>query len=316
MVPWTQLAAETRAPTRLALHRDPGPDRLARWIAVLGPEPDACLVCSASAPLQLFFRDGKWFWICRECELVWVHDIYPEFIQAIEYLDDRERYRPREKPNQREQREFAGLLSAFERRRDLGTLLEVGTGPGLFLAAAASAGWRAIGVEILPELAAMVREERGLDVRTGDLFDAAFAQSSFDVAYLNEVIEHIVDPVALLGEVRRVLRPGGIAVLRTGNARSWSARLRGAHWPYLHFGGHDHIRYWSPRAMAALARATGMELDSARTHGFAFCERDELRDAWYRPLVKLSQACVSPLAGPFGAGHRLTVTLRRPREIT
>lgn len=291
-------------------HARHGAQDLARRVQELGPEPRACLVCPGGTPRKLFFRDGKWFWICDRCELVWVHDIYPEFVTAVDFHGEPGRWdQPRLKRNQA--RDYARLIPSFEPWRKSGRLLEVGCSVGLFLDASRAAGWRTSGVEILPDVARFAREERGLDVRTGDLLEAGFPDGEFDVLYMNEVIEHVVDPLELLREARRVLRPGGLAVIRTGNARSWSARLRERRWQYYHFGGHDHIRYWSPRAGLALAEAAGFRLVEARTRGFAFRESRELEARWYKPLVLLAQAFVSPLAGPLGGGHRLTLRLER-----
>jgi SAM-dependent methyltransferase len=279
-----------------------------------GSTPDRCLVCGVPRPRALFERSGKRFWACRGCELVFVHDIYPEFTQDVAHLPETYEFgRPRAaKP--RELREYARILARFERVRRLGSLLEVGCGQGVFLEAASRAGWRALGVEMLPELARVAREERGLDVRTGELCDARLPDASVDAAYMNEVIEHVVDPVALLGELRRVLRPGGIALLRTGNARSWSARVRGGGWSYYRFGGHLHIRFYSPRAAEALARAAGFDAVRCETRGFALREAGELRGRWYKPAVQIAQALVSPAAGPLGAGHRLSMWFERAEQ--
>lgn len=48
---------------------------------------------------------------------------------------------------------------------------------------------------------------------------------SVDVVMLNEVIEHLVDTDSILGEIRRVLRPGGILMLSTPNLAAWFNRL-------------------------------------------------------------------------------------------
>lgn len=278
-----------------------------------GSVPERCLVCGAPRPRALFVRSGKRFWACRVCELVFVHDIYPEFTQDVEHLPDTYEFGKPRAAKPREQREYARILARFERVRRLGSLLEVGCGQGVFLESASRAGWRALGVEVLPELARAARE-RGLDVRTGELAQAALPDASVDAAYMNEVIEHVVDPVALLRELRRVLRPGGLALLRTGNARSWSARVRGGGWSYYRFGGHLHIRFYSPRAAEALARAAGFEAVRCETRGFALREAGELRGRWYKPAVQIAQALVSPAAGPLGAGHRLSMWFERAEE--
>ena len=277
----------------------------------LGPEPRQCLVCSAPGPQRLFFRSGKWFWICRACELVFVHDIYPEFATDVEHLDGTYDYRSTRPPNARERSEYARLLADFARAKRTNRLLEVGCNQGIFLEVARAAGWEVSGVEILAPVAELARRTRGLDVRTGDLLQARFDAGVFDVVYTNEVIEHVVDPVELLREVQRVLRPGGIALLRTGNARSWSARLRGGAWSYYRFGGHMHIRYYGPRSAAALGKAAGFAEVRTRTRGFAFRESGELRGRAYAAPVRVAQALISPFAAPLGQGHRLTMIFQK-----
>jgi SAM-dependent methyltransferase len=263
-------------------------------------------VCRAPDPLPLFQRSGKRFWSCRACRLVFVHDIYPEFAGSF----DEEEYcaivSERGTPRPRERRTWRRLLAEVAPRGRRGRLLEVGCGEGRFLQEAAALGWDATGVEILGSVARVARA-RGLDVRSGDLGAASFPSGEFDVAYMNEVIEHVVDPVKLMKEVRRVLRAGGVAILRTGNARSWSARLRGASWSYYRFCPHGHIRFFSPSGARALAAAAGFSRVECRTRGFAFRDGTELDDSPWRACVKLAQAPLSPLARLGKAGHRLTV---------
>jgi 2-polyprenyl-3-methyl-5-hydroxy-6-metoxy-1,4-benzoquinol methylase len=286
------------------------PPDIERAIAALGSEPRACLVCGGPSFERLFRRGGKWFWRCRRCTLVFVHDIYPEFVEDTAHLSGTYVLDRLDAAGPRKVRKYDEFLAFIAPRRELGTLLEIGCGQGLFLERAREHGWRVKGVEILPPLAARA-SERGLAVFAGTLEQAGFPAASFDTVVMREVIEHIVDPVSLLREVARVLRPGGVAALGTGNAGSWAARLRGARWAYYRFGGHMHIRFYSPRSAAALARAAGFAAVRCRTSGFAFLEAEEMRGRWYKPFLKLAQAPISPLATIAGAGHRLVMEFER-----
>ena len=60
------------------------PEGLAAAIRRLGEEPRECLVCGTPAPRRLFMDSGKWHWECGACRLVFVHDIYPEFVTGID----------------------------------------------------------------------------------------------------------------------------------------------------------------------------------------------------------------------------------------
>ena len=286
------------------------PVDLARAVDELGLEPRRCLVCGGARLVRRFQRAGKWFWRCESCRLVFVHDIYPEFVEDTTHLDGTYVFDRVEPAGRKLVASYDRLLRRLAARRQDGRLLEVGCGQGQFLERARAHGWDVLGVEVVEPVAERARQ-RGLEVFIGTLEQAALAPASFDVVVMLEVIEHVVDPVALLREVARVLRPRGVAALGTGNAESWVARLRGADWPYYRFGGHLHIRFYSPESAAALARAAGFTSVTCRTSGFAFREAAELRGRWYKWIVKLAQGPLSTLATARGAGHRLMMEFEK-----
>lgn len=298
-------APETRAP-QLIERED-----LERAARELGPEPTSCLLCAGERFERLFERSGKNFWMCRGCELVFVHDIYPEFVTDTEHIGATFSFEKPRQADARKRKKFERVLAGFEPYRKSGRLLEVGCGDGLFLAYARDKGWDVEGVDVLEPVIENARRVHGLDVKAGELAEVGYPDGAFDVVFTSEVIEHVVHPVPLLDEVHRVLRPGGAAIFGTGNARSWAARMMGKRWSYYRFGGHMHIRYYSPKAAEALAKRAGFARARSRTSGFAFAEAGELRGHWYRPLAKVAQGVLSPMASLAGAGHRLVMVLEK-----
>lgn len=96
------------------------------------------------------------------------------------------------------------------------TLLDVGGGPGYFAAAFADAGLRYIGVEPDPtEMHAggpARTDAPGVFVRASGMA-LPFADDSVDICLSSNVAEHVPRPWQLSGEMLRVTRPGGLAVL-------------------------------------------------------------------------------------------------------
>jgi SAM-dependent methyltransferase len=96
-------------------------------------------------------------------------------------------------------------------------LLDIGCGFGAFLSFANQAGFDVTGVEIDKKIAQAAREN-GFVVYDDFLENLALPDNSFDVITLWDVIEHVPDPVSLLTECHRLLRPGGVLFYHTGNA--------------------------------------------------------------------------------------------------
>jgi 2-polyprenyl-3-methyl-5-hydroxy-6-metoxy-1,4-benzoquinol methylase len=105
-------------------------------------------------------------------------------------------------------------------------LLDVGCGLGNDLARFAAGGAIVTGIDLAPYAIQLARAnfaQRGLagtfEVMNGERLD--FADNSFDVVYCHTVLHFTPDPLRMVAEIHRVLRPGGTAILMTVNSRSW-----------------------------------------------------------------------------------------------
>jgi SAM-dependent methyltransferase len=104
-----------------------------------------------------------------------------------------------------------------------------------------------------------ISEYRGIDVPEASSFGyqnpdtvyydgrvIPFPDESFDALLCTEVLEHVVEPVELIQEMHRVLKPGGLALVTI----PWSARF--------HYKPYDYYRY-TPSALETLFQSFGSQ---------------------------------------------------------
>ncbi|PNE40805.1 MULTISPECIES: methyltransferase domain-containing protein [Streptomyces] len=100
------------------------------------------------------------------------------------------------------------------------TVLDLGCGPGTdlgTLAGAVTAAGAVLGIDrdqaMVDAARARTADEPVVDVRLGDVHDLALPDRAADRARTDRVLQHVADPVLALGEIHRVLRPGGRLVM-------------------------------------------------------------------------------------------------------
>jgi 2-polyprenyl-3-methyl-5-hydroxy-6-metoxy-1,4-benzoquinol methylase len=120
---------------------------------------------------------------------------------------------------------------------DTGDLLDVGCGNGEFIEQMRSYGWRVAGVDL--DLSAVSYcQSRGLDVRGGTITELP-ETTLYDVIALTHVIEHVSDPIELLRECGKRLRPGtGRIFITTPNLDSLGHTWFGKYWRGLEIPRH------------------------------------------------------------------------------
>jgi SAM-dependent methyltransferase len=182
----------------------------------------------------------------------------------------REEYYTLEKPNfiayAQEDQEWAELaqtdrLAIFERLlpRERRRLLDIGCGPGWFLKTAKERGWQVRGIEPSRQAAAHARS-LGIEV-VENFFSARSAPSlgSFDAVHLNNVLEHVPNPIEVLTLARDILTPGGLLCVNVPNdftpfQRSAATLLSLPEW---WVAPPHHLNYFDFDSLAALYERLG-----------------------------------------------------------
>jgi SAM-dependent methyltransferase len=136
-----------------------------------------------------------------------------------------------------------------------GRLLDVGCGNGDQLARMCRSGWSGEGVETDPEAVGNARARHGLTVHLGRLEELRFPGGSFDAITMKHVIEHVHDPVGLVRECLRLLKPGGRLVIVTPNVNGLGHRWFGENWRGLEPPRHLHL--FTPGALGICATRAG-----------------------------------------------------------
>lgn len=152
------------------------------------------------------------------------------------------------------------LLAQTVRWAQSGKLIDFGCGDGSFLARA-SGQFEVSGIELSPRSAQRARRrvapEKILEGPLTQVANESVPAGSFDIVTQFGYIEHEWQPLAGLQAAHRVLRPGGLTVIKTPNFASWNRSVMGLDWCGFHIPA--HCNYFTPDSLAAILRKAGFQ---------------------------------------------------------
>lgn len=259
-------------------------------LTVPGGELNRCDVCGqlVSSTSEAHFNAGNQHW--DKAEGTWPDD--RSYVRLL----------------RRKTRDIRNITKLLKKDRADIRILDVGCSNGVFVHIAGSLGMQAEGVDTSPQAVAD-GIKRGLKLHQGYLQDIAFQDESFDVVTMYEVIEHVAESADLIKECARILRPGGLLLIGTGNANSWTRFIRRGKWDFLndHVG---HVNFFSPRSLTIAAPRFGFRVVKVVTYSVKFFEKNEVNPVFYR-VMKILGEIVNLPARWFDRGHQMEVYLRR-----
>jgi SAM-dependent methyltransferase len=156
-----------------------------------------------------------------------------------------------------------GRISTLLRTRSPSKILDLGCSSGLLAERLTDMGHDVTGVD--------VTEIAGVDQRTSTFVKAdlnegipAEVGTGYDIVLAADVLEHLVNPGALIGQVKNVLAPDGAAMFCVPNIAHWYPRLRSTlgMFDYDQRGILDstHLRFFTRRSIRKLVERHGFTI--------------------------------------------------------
>jgi 2-polyprenyl-3-methyl-5-hydroxy-6-metoxy-1,4-benzoquinol methylase len=144
-------------------------------------------------------------------------------------------------------------------------VLDVGGSSGYVSTRLAKQGARVVILDV-DVCAVAAARARGLEAHVVDVAreDPPLQDASFDLMLCVDVLEHLPDPAAALGRLRRLLRPGGLIVASVPNGANWTLRLSllAGRWEYTERGLLDrtHLRNFTRATFHRLLLNSGFTI--------------------------------------------------------
>lgn len=169
------------------------------------------------------------------------------------------------------------LITSFEERLPgKGRFLDVGCGRGELMWAATKKGWTVTGIDPSQDFLDFGRKFLGVEGIRTTLSETCFKSESFDAVAMSGIIEHLYEPLEILNEINRILRPGGWLwfdapnedglYMRVGNAymrllgRDWVVSLAPTFPPY-------HVQGFNAESIRRIIQLSDFDLKDFRIHG-------------------------------------------------
>lgn len=172
----------------------------------------ACVLCQT--PISSSVPESDVYRICQTCDVTWCiaeDPSNPADEWETSYYGQKAILQLHEVRRSGMVRIIARLSKICPQR---GRLLDIGAGIGILMDVAARDGWRVEGVEPSATAAERARQLTGAPVHNGLLEDIELSESYYDAVTVVDILRSVPDPIKFLAAARRLLRPGGVLLIR------------------------------------------------------------------------------------------------------
>jgi 2-polyprenyl-3-methyl-5-hydroxy-6-metoxy-1,4-benzoquinol methylase len=149
-------------------------------------------------------------------------------------------------------------------------VLDLGCSSGLLAAEVRRLGHVVTGVDAMAFPEAPARMDRFFQANLDEGIPEVVG-GDYAVIIAGDVLEHVRHPDRILGEIRELLAPGGVALVSIPNFSHWYPRLRvlAGRFDYDDRGilDRDHVRFFTRRSFERLVRAAGLQIRRTETTG-------------------------------------------------
>lgn len=216
-------------------------------------EETPCPVCSTASGETVFRKSGFDYHRCASCSHIYVS---PRLRAGIQQRLGEELDAGPEDEFLQTQKLYADHLCRLLRKHAPGPrLLDIGYGSGYLLRTAHTHGFQVYGLETSRALTSKLDSFFGQRLAVGHLGVDPIPWGSFDVVVMTHVLEHLADPLPVLGHILEALNPGGVLYVAVPDSGSWQFRIFGKEWDAVNPVA--HYQFFSETSLTRALRDAG-----------------------------------------------------------
>lgn len=179
-------------------------------------------------------------------------------------------------------KEFSFFLNKI---KSSGILLDIGCAEGFFLKGIEdNSGWKAEGLDVIKAAVDFANEKLNIRAYFGTIESLQNCNGRYDFVRMNNIIEHVQNPVSFLKKTNEIMKIGGMVLCSTPNGVQDGSLLKTANKQGTILNLlENHFHYYKPKTLKAMYEYCGFKIEKAYCDGF----KHTLKEFGYLPWGKI-----------------------------